>query len=159
MQTNIARQFIRLIKKNFNDKHPLKKIFNEKSINVSYSCLPNVGRIISSHNKKILEGKKEETKPCNCRTKEECPLAGGTTSCRIQNVIYKAEIKTDKERKTYIGLTSSEFKKRVSAHKTDFKHKKYKESTKLSKYWDLKENNINFKISWKIVKKGQRNKE
>ena len=45
-----------------------------------------------------------------------------------------AEVKTEEERKTYIGLTSMEFKKRISEHKTDFKYKKYKEPTKLSTY-------------------------
>ena len=47
-----------------------------------------------------------------------------------------------------------EFKKRWYNHKSDFAHKKHKESTKLSNYiWDLKEKNIEFKINWKIKKK------
>ena len=52
-----------------------------------------------------------------------CPTAGSSESCRTPNVIYQAEVKTEKDRKTYIGLTSMEFKKRVAKHKTDFKHK------------------------------------
>ena len=154
VKTNIARKFISLVKKHFNEKSPLKKILNPHSINISYSCMPNVDKIISAHNKKILKNKKEEIKPCNCRRKKECPLAESKYSCRTENVIYKAEVKSNNESKTYIGLTSSEFKKRVSSHKTDFNHVKYKESTKLSKYiWNLKEKNTKFEIKWNIVKK------
>ena len=111
----------------------MHKIFNQKSINVSYCCMPNIGKIINNHNKKILEKKKEEVPPCNCRKKEDCPLAKSETSCRTKNVIYKASVKTEKDKRTYIGLTSMEFKK-VSLHKTDFTNKKYKEATKLSNY-------------------------
>ena len=83
-----------------------------------------------------------------------CPMAGSKTSCRTENVIYKAEVKTKNETKTYIGLTSSEIKKRVSSHNSDFKHAKNKDSTKLSKHiWDLKENNINYEIKWNVIKK------
>ena len=114
--------------------------------------MQNIARIINSHNKKILEETKKETPPCNCR--KECPLPGNKFSCRTKGVIYQAEVETEKERKTYIGLTALEFKKRVANHKSDFKHKKNKESTKLSNYiWSLKENNINFKIDWKIIKR------
>ena len=59
-----------------------------------------------------------------------------------------------KKKRTYIGLRSLEFKKRVSLHKTDFAYKKYKESTKLSNYiWNLKENNIKYELKWEILKK------
>ena len=42
-------------------------------------------------------------------------MAGSKTSCRTENVIYKAEVKTKNETKTYIGLTSSEIKKECQA--------------------------------------------
>ena len=74
--------------------------------------MPNVGSIISSHNKKIIENKIDEIQPCNCRNKEACPLVGTEVSCRTDNVIYKAEIKTENETKNYIGLTSAELKKK-----------------------------------------------
>ena len=116
--------------------------------------MPNIGAIISAHNNKILENKDNEVRPCNCIKKDSCPLAGKIESCRSENVIYKAEVKTDNELKTYIGLTSSEIKKRVSSHKCDFKHAKYKDSTKLSNYiWKLKDKNIKYEINWNIVKK------
>ena len=135
VQTNVARKFLTLIRKHFNKSHALYKIFNKNSINVSYSCLPNIGQIIISHNKKILTKVNEKEEPCNCKKKDQCPMKGSRTSCRTQNVIYRAEVTTEKEeRKTYIGLTSMEFKKRISKHKMDFEHRKYKESTKLSNY-------------------------
>ena len=116
--------------------------------------MPNIEKIISAHNKKILNNKTTDVKPCNCKIKQDCPLVGSENSCRTSNVIYKAEVKSEKESKTYIGLTSLEFKQRLSKHKTDFKYKKYKESTKLSNHiWNLKDNNQKFEIKWTILKK------
>ena len=45
--------------------------------------------------------------------------------------------------KNYIGLTEGTFKQRFSQHKATFKHRKYTNSTELSKYiWKLRDNKI-----------------
>ena len=63
-------------------------------------------------------------------------------------------MKTEQETKTYIGLTSMEFKKRFYQHRSDFIHRKNKDSTRLSSHiWKLKDNKTDFKINWEIVKK------
>ena len=63
VKTNIARQFIDLTRNHFNKDHPLNKIFNKNTINLSYSCMPNIKTIINRHNKKILKTKtKKEVK-------------------------------------------------------------------------------------------------
>ena len=63
-------------------------------------------------------------------------------------------MKTEQQTKRYIGLTSMEFKKRYYKHRSDFTHRKNKDSTRLSSYiWNLKDNKIDFKINWKIIKK------
>ena len=115
--------------------------------------MPNIGQIINAHNRKILQKKAEPKKPCNCK-KFKCPINNKKDSCRTQNVIYQAEVQSKKEKRTYIGLTSMEFKKRFYSHRSDFEHKKDKDSTKLSSYiWTLKDNKINFEINWKILRK------
>ena len=153
VQTNLARKFLNIIKKHFEKDHPLKKILNKNSINVSYSCMPNIGQIINAHNRKILRKKKEPKKPCNCK-KFKCPINDKNDSCRTENVIYQAEVESEKGKRTYIGLTSMEFKKRFYSHRSDFENKKDKDSTKLSSYiWTLKDNKIKFEINWKILRK------
>ena len=53
VKTNIAKQFLRLLDKNFVRNHKCHKIFNRKNVKTSYSCMDNVTNIISSHNKKM----------------------------------------------------------------------------------------------------------
>ena len=57
------------------------------------------------------------------------------------------------DEKNYIGACSTTFKERYSNHKTSFKHIINRNKSDLSEYiWQLKENNINYKINWKILK-------
>ena len=52
-----------------------------------------IGSIISSHNLKILRQHEErnsvETRRCNCRNKNDCPLSGECLACSI---IYRADV-------------------------------------------------------------------
>ena len=79
----------------------LHKIFNRNTVKVSYSCTPNVGSIIKSHNKKLTNAEKQQTKHCNCRKKQECQLEG---KCRSEDIIYKCVVTaTGHPRKVYLG--------------------------------------------------------
>ena len=120
--------------------------------------MPNIAQIITSHNKKILEDKKNKNeeqqrkKDC-CKNKEKCPLKEVHKSCATENVIYKAYVKTKDETKTYIGLTANSFKVRWYAHQNSFKKEEKKNSTALSSYvWELKEKNQNYNLKWDIIK-------
>ena len=76
---------------------------------------------------------------CNCRNKDQCPL---DNKCLTSSVIYNAQVTTNNATKNYIGLTEGTFKQRFSQHKATFKHRKYTNSTELSKYiWKLRDNN------------------
>ena len=92
--------------------------------------MPNLEAIINSHNKKILEsGTQPQVEPCDCRSKTTCPIKD--QSCRTQNVVYKATVNTPAEVKTYIGLSSTEFKVRYRNHKSSFKDPKKKKKQQL----------------------------
>ena len=54
VQTNVAKTFLKLIKKQFPPNHNLHPVFHKNNVKVSYSCMPNMGSIINNHNKKIL---------------------------------------------------------------------------------------------------------
>ena len=91
---------------------------------MSYSCLPNLKSVISSHNKKIMN-KQEPTsqeKQCNCRNKSECPLDG---NCQISNVVYKADVfvnNNENPEKIYIGFTCNKFKITYNSHMSSFQN-------------------------------------
>ena len=119
---------------------------------VSYSCTQNVASIINSHNKKLLNVKNQEEKPCNCRKKEECPLEG---KCRGGNVVYKCETSVaGHPKRVYLGTAEGDFKTRYYNHKKSFKNRGYINETTLAKYiWEMKENyNVTPTLKWSIVK-------
>ena len=101
VSTDVAKRFLDLSDKLFQQNKQLHKIFNRNTIKVSYSCTPNVGFIIKSHNKKLTNAEKQQTKHCNCRKKQECQLEG---KCRSEDIIYKCVVTaTGHPRKVYLG--------------------------------------------------------
>ena len=153
VKTNLGRKFLRIVDKCFQKKHPLYKIFNRHTLKLSYSCMPNMKSIISSHNKHVLSNANSPTPQpdtCNCRKKSDCPLEG---KCLQTNVIYQATVTTETATETYVGLATN-FKERYRNHKTSFRHSKRSNETQLSKYvWNLQNEKKTFQIKWKILKK------
>ena len=86
VSTSVAKNILDLL-----DKHFLHKIFNRNNVKVSYSCTESTKSIINSHNKKVTTQNTVITPPCNCRSKEECPLEGQR---RVENIIYKCVAST-----------------------------------------------------------------
>ena len=150
--TNVAKRFICLVDKHFKKPSKLSKIFNRNTLKVSYSCMPSVAAIITSHNKKII-GNTTPDAICNCRVKSQCPMDG---KCQERSIIYKAVVTSAETNKQYIGLTEHAFKQRYSNHQTSFRHQKYEQSTELSKQiWMLKKGKEPYSIAWEICKKTQ----
>ncbi len=88
----------------------------------------------------------------NCRQNRQCPIQG---KCLHANVVYKAEITTtdNNDTKSYIGVTSNDFKTRYRNHCKSINNNKYRNETELSKYiWKLQENGRNYTIKWGIIK-------
>ena len=81
-----------------------------------------MARIVSTHNKNILNGApkpNKEKRTCNCRNKSTCPLDG---TCLDESVIYKCLVTKSEndEGKHYIGLTGGTFKDRWAGHNYSF---------------------------------------
>ena len=73
---NTGKEFLKLINKHFPPQHKLNRILNRNSIKINYSCMPNMKAIITGHNKKLLEKESsQQSKPCNCKNKDICPLS------------------------------------------------------------------------------------
>ena len=160
VSNNIGHRFLTLVDKHFPKDHKLRKIFNRNTIKISYSCMNNTKQIIDNHNKRILNSSKHadepadnavDSKSCNCRQKNTCPLNG---NCLQSSVIYQATVvrNDNNTSETYIGLTENDFKTRYRNHSASFRHAKHRNSTELSKHiWTLKDSNIDHSISWRII--------
>ena len=155
VSTNIGKKFLALVDKCFPQGNNLRKIFNRNTIKISYSCVTNTKRLIDNHNKTQLSTqngcKNENTKLCNCRVKDTCPLDG---KCLQKSVVYQATVqrKDTNIRETYVGLTENEFKTRYRNHTASFRNNLSRNSTELSKYvWFLKNKEIDNDITWKII--------
>ena len=134
ISTNIGYKFLQTVDDCFTPDHPLRKIFNRNTLKLSYSCMPNVKSIISSHNKSVLKDQSvtsasQVDTDCNCRKKDTCPLSG---KCLTTNVVYQATVTRDdtNEQETYAGHTECQFKTRYS-HTSSFRNAKYKHATEL----------------------------
>lgn len=150
-KSNIGKEFFKLIDKHFPPHHRLHKICNRNNVKLSYSCLPNIGTIITNHNKKLLVKHQEKTTttpPCNCKNKSCCPLQG---ACREKSLVYQATIQSGSDTKLYYGSCSTEFKKRFYNHNQSFVHSHKRNATELSKaVWRAKDKGDIPTIKWAI---------
>ena len=154
VKTNIGAQFLKLVDKHFPKGHPLHKLLNRNTVKVSYRTTPNIKKIISSHNTKILKNIEADNivKKCNC-TKMECPLNGECLS--TTSLIYKAtvtSIEAEPKSETYVGLASNDFKERWRNHDTSFNNRKFSSSSELSKHiWKLKEKGTDYILEFQTI--------
>ncbi len=93
--TNVGKKFLSLLDKCFPPDHQLHKILNRITIKISYSCMPNIKQVISSHNKSIMKKAMKTEEPaqnnmnCNYRKKMKCPLEG---NCLTSKVVYQTTV-------------------------------------------------------------------
>ncbi|KAK3752885.1 hypothetical protein QZH41_008109, partial [Actinostola sp. cb2023] len=130
IQTNVGKEFLRIIDKCFPPSNRLHKIFSRNTVKISYSCMPNVARIIDGDNKRKL-GNDRNTDPgkmCSCPKSTVCPLGG---ECLAKNIVYQATVTCGDEVESYVGLTATDFKARYSNHKASFKHSTKRNATEL----------------------------
>ena len=129
------------------------KIFNKNNVKIGYSTTPNVAQIISAKNREVLKTEDEIKKTCSCPKNKECPLEG---KCTMNNIVYRATVtQSNGEEKSYIGLTSTEFKSRLAVHKHSMVNQN-ENQTALSKHiWELKDKKMEYSIKWSLVTKGQ----
>ena len=110
VKTNLGRKFLLVVDKCFPKNHPLNKIFNRHTLKLSYSCMPNMKAVISSHNKNMLPQDHgatatplQQPRTCNCKNRSKCPLQG---NCVKENVVYQATVATETTTETYVGHPS-----------------------------------------------------
>ena len=155
VSTNVGKEFLKLIDECFPPYHPLHKVFNRKNVKVGYSTTPNIAQIISAKNSKLLNPPEPEKRNCSCPKTKECPL---DKKCLSEGIIYQATVtEPTAEPRTYIGLCSTDFKKRLGVHRDAFKNPdKLSIQTSLSKHiHKIKSKNIEPSIAWKLIDRGK----
>ena len=55
VKTNIGKKFFKLINRHFPKDHKMSKIFNKNMIKLSCGCFRNMGSVIASHNRRIIQ--------------------------------------------------------------------------------------------------------
>ena len=104
---------MKLIDKHFKHDNILHKIFNRKTLKISYSCTKNIFQIINNYNKEIIKefqgrtSNNSKQNECNCKTRNNCPLNG---LCNLNNVVYQGIIYPKEnimDGKTYIEISST----------------------------------------------------
>ena len=155
VSTNVGKEFLKLIDECFPPYHPLHKIFNRKNVKIGYSTTPNIAQIISAKNSKILKPPEPEKRNCSCPKNKECPL---DKKCLSEGIIYQATVnEPNAEPRTYIGLCSTDFKKRLGVHRDAFRNPdKLNIQTSLSKHiHEIRSKNIEPTVTWKLVDRGK----
>ena len=153
VRSRIGRDFLNLVSKSFPPGHPLRKIFNRNTLKVGYSCTPNIEKIISSRNKKLLATPQPEERMCNCPKNSPCPLGG---KCLQKNVIYQATVtQEDGKTNSYTGQCSTTFKARLGTHRQSFKTEGTNPTSLSNFIWDLKHKRKKFEVTWKILDRGE----
>ena len=154
LKTNIGKQFLDLINKNFPATNQLSEVLNRQTIKMSYSCHENMESKIKKHNNKLLsETQPEAENMCNCRDKSKCPV---DNKCLTETVIYKAKVHYEHAEMEYIGLTDNPFKTRYNEHTHTFRNENKKKATTLANFvWD-KKLNPHPNIKWSIIQKCRR---
>ena len=87
--------------------------------------------VIASQNRRIIEPT-SNNHVCNCRNRTKCPLVN---KCLTTNTVYKAVVSAPSTLDSrYFGIAETSFKDRFRNRTRNFHHKKYVNSTELSKY-------------------------
>ena len=87
VKTKIGKFFLQLIKKHFPREH---KNFNRNTLQLSYSCMPNIKTKINARTRVILQNTpSENAKRCNCQQNENCPM---NSDCLTESLGYYATI-------------------------------------------------------------------
>ena len=117
--------------------------------------MENIRTILRQQNTRtrneVNRTREPNSRRCNCRQPDECPLRG---NCLSSGIVYRATESTNGSTAPMhcISSTDKTFKRRYANHKASMTHPAKANQTALSKYvWTLKRSNTNYQIDWKIL--------
>ena len=158
VKSNLGRQFLQLLDRSFPPGHILHKILNRHTVQLSYRTMPNLGKIVASHNAKVTSPPTIDLteENCNCRGKDAICIMEGSR-CKDPGVVYQAEVTAQgKPVMKYVGVTAPSWKLRYGNHKASFTHSSKRKQTRLAGYiWSLKDEGLEPDIKWRILARSQ----
>ena len=156
LKTKVGHRFLNILDSCFPADHPLHRVLNRHTVQLSYRTMPNLAKIISGHNAKVVTDALPEQRPfnsnCNCRGGiEKCPVDGAR--CKDDHVIYQADVTAvGKAKEGYVGMSAPSWKLRYNNHTDTFRHTNKRIRTKLAGYvWKLKDEGLDFNIKWQFL--------
>ena len=175
--TNVAKRFLQLLDLHFPPSNKFHKIFNRNNVKVkkkknwmsgnewdstasrleplqevyflplSYCCTQDVGNIIKSRNKELINSSNHHAQPWKCRKNKDCLLEA---KCRNENNLCIISTSGHPDR-AYLGTWEEDFLKRYYNHISSFKNKTQMNKTTLAKYiWEPRQKH-NVTLEWSIV--------
>ena len=155
-ETKIGHKFLAILDSSFPVGHPLHKVLNRHTVQLSYRTMPNLGKLIAGHNSKVMTNNLPKQRPynsnCNCRGgTENCPMDGAR--CLDKCTIYEATVSAvGKADETYVGLSKPEWKSRYNNHTDTFRHSRKRVRTRLAGYiWKLQDEGVAYTLKWKTI--------
>ena len=115
--------------------------------------MPNMAQAVAGHNSKLMREDRPlvEQPGCNCRGgPQTCPVGG---KCLTSCVVYEATVTETQNgnKETDTGVTSRTFKRRFYEHNADMRKQDGRSKTCLSTHtWSLKDDGIDFDVTWKL---------
>ena len=82
---NLGKEFLKLVDKHFPDSHFYNKIFNRKTVKISYSCMSNVKTLIQSHNKTVISNFKNRHIKANTNNNSSNKVSNNVDMNNISN--------------------------------------------------------------------------
>ena len=152
--TNIGGEFFELLCLHFPKQHPLHRLFNDNTVKLSYSCMPNMDSIVRAHNTEVLRKGEEDMgeEGCGCGDRSSCPVEG---RCLKAGVVYRAAVRYGSGTSHCIGMPESSFETRCTQHRSSLKHSRDRSQTELSNLvWSLKDNTP-YQLTWHIIDNAQ----
>ena len=111
--------------------------------------MSNMSSFIKQHNNILSLSPNSEECSCNCRNKDNCPLAG---SCLKTYIVYRANVIKQNKTHIYYGASDGEFKYQYNNYTNSLRNQDYENKTELSKHIrQTKCNGIEFSLKWSIA--------
>ena len=111
MTTKLGKTFLSILDECFPVGHPLRRVLNRHTVQLSYRTMPSLSKIIAGHNAKVMATNGDEL-PVQRPFNSNCNCRGGTTKCPMDDarckdgsVMYQATVVEEgKPDETYTGV-------------------------------------------------------
>ena len=159
MITKLGQTFLSILDECFPVNHPLRRVLNRHTVQLSYRTMPNLSKIIAGHNAKVMANNGDDL-PVQRPHNSNCNCRGGTINCPMEDarckdasVMYQATlVEQGKPDETYVGVSYPSWKLRYNNHTASFRHRAKKGDSGLAGHiWHLKDQGRDYTLRWRAL--------